>query len=96
MRRGNALTSPLVVRPARDAHGYAKVLWSEGHRAQVEDQQAMIPRAPALWAHRAGKDKIVYGLPGDDGTMRFRFPLRDPNYKKLVAARVSSPQATPK
>jgi len=45
----------------------------------------MIPRAPTLWAHRAGKDKIVYGLPGDDGTMRFRFPLRDPNYKKLVA-----------
>jgi len=35
----NALTSPLVVRPARDAHGYAKVLWSEGHRAQVEDQR---------------------------------------------------------
>lgn len=26
----------------------------------------------------------AYGLPGD-GTMRFRFPLRDPNYKKLVA-----------
>jgi hypothetical protein len=61
-----------------------KVLWREGHRAQVEDQQAMIPGAPTVWAHGAGQDRIGFGLPGDDGTMRFRFSLRDPVYKKLV------------
>lgn len=32
------------------------------------------------WARR-----IAYGLPGDDGTMRFRFSPGDPNDKKLVA-----------
>lgn len=31
----------LVVKPARDARGYAKVLWSEGHRAQVQDSKRM-------------------------------------------------------
>jgi hypothetical protein len=75
----------LVVKPAGHARAYAKVLRSEGHRAQLEDQQAMIPRAPTVWAHGAGQDKIVYGLPGADGTLRFRFSLGDPVYRKLVS-----------
>jgi hypothetical protein len=42
----------LVVEPARDARGYAKVLWSEGHRAQVESQRKGIHgTAPTVWAH---------------------------------------------
>jgi hypothetical protein len=40
---------------------------------------------PRKWcAGGAGHDKIVFGLPGDDGTMRFRFSRGDPNYRKLV------------
>ena len=41
--------------------------------------------APTVWAAGAGQDRICFGLPGDDGTMRFRFSLRDPVYKKLVS-----------
>ena len=76
----------LVVRPARDARGLAKVLWAEGHRAQVESQRKGIHgTAPTVWAAGAREARIVYGLAGDDGTMRFRFSLRDPVYKKLVS-----------
>ena len=38
-----------------------------------------------MWAHGSGQDKIRFGLPGDDGTMRFRFAPDDTNYSKLVA-----------
>ena len=76
----------LVVRPARDARGLAKVLWAEGRRAQVESQRRGIHgTAPTVWAAGAGQDKIRFGLPGHDGTMRFGFSLRDPSYKKLVS-----------
>ena len=71
----------LAVRPVRDARGLAKVLWAEGHRAQVEShRRGMYGTAPTVWAAGAG-----FGLPGDDGTMRFGFSLGDPVYKKLVS-----------
>jgi hypothetical protein len=76
----------LVVRPARDARGLAEALWGEGHRAQVESERRRFHgTAPTVWARGAGQDRIALGLPGDDGTMRFRFSPGDPNYKKLVA-----------
>ena len=75
----------LVVRPTRDARGYAKALGSEGHRAQVEGLKTMGGPVPTVWAAGCGQSKIAYGLPGDDGTLRFRFPVGDPSYKKLVA-----------
>jgi hypothetical protein len=79
----DAAERTLVVKPAQDARGYAKVLWSEGHRAQVQGLQS--GTVPTVWANGAGHDQIAFGLPGDDGTMRFHFPAADPNYRKLVS-----------
>jgi hypothetical protein len=81
----DAAERTLIVRPAQDARGYAKVLWSEGHRGQVRDLQSRIGgTAPTVWAAGAGHDKVAFGLPGDDETLRFRFSPGDPNYRKLV------------
>jgi hypothetical protein len=77
----------LVVRPARSTRAYAKVLWSEGVRAQAEAAASgRYAGPPTVWASGGGETKIAYGLPGDDGTsMRFRFSPGDPVYKKLVS-----------
>jgi hypothetical protein len=76
----------LVVRPARDARGLAKALWGEGVRAQVEsERRGFYGTAPTVSAAGAGQAQIALGLPGDDGTIRFRFSRGDPNYQKLVS-----------
>jgi hypothetical protein len=57
-----------------------------GHRAQVDAWQSAIGGpVPKPWPNGAGHDKIAFGLPGDDQTMRFRFSPGDPNYRKLVS-----------
>lgn len=75
----------LVVRPARNAPGYAKALWSEGVRAQAESAASMYGGAPTVWASGGGQSKISFGLPGDDETLRFRFARGDLVYRKLVS-----------
>ena len=46
----------LVVRPAKDARGLAKVLWSEGVRAQPESAAARyVGDAPTVWASGGGQ-----------------------------------------
>ena len=68
----------LIVRPAPGVRGLAEVLWADAIRAHTAD-------APTVWASACGQTKVAFGLPGDDGTtLRFRFPLRDPVYRKLV------------
>jgi hypothetical protein len=82
----DAAERTLVVKQVPDVRGYAKVLWSEGHRAQVQSlQMAPGDAAPTVWAAGAGHDRIAYGLPGDAETLRFRFSRGDPNYRKLVS-----------
>lgn len=69
----------LVVRPPRDARSYAKVLWSEGVRAQAE------AAAPTVWASACGGSKVTYGLPAGGDALEFRFGRGDPVYQKLVS-----------
>jgi hypothetical protein len=75
----------LVVRPARDARGYAKVLWSEGVRAQAESAASIYGEAPTVWASGGGQSKVAYGLPAGGDALKFRFTRGDPVYKKLVS-----------
>jgi hypothetical protein len=81
----DAAERTLVVKPAKDADGYARLLWRAGHRAG----RRLAMRVRRLSADRVGqrcratKDRLR--LPGDDGTMRFHFPPGDPNYRKLVS-----------
>jgi hypothetical protein len=75
----------LVVRPAGDARGYAKVLWAEGVRAQAEAASGSAGDAPTVWASGGGESKIAYGLPAGGDALKFRFSLRDPVYRKLVS-----------
>jgi hypothetical protein len=51
----------LVVRPARNARGYAKVLWAEGVRAQAEAASGYPGGAPTVWAAGSGQSKVAYG-----------------------------------
>jgi hypothetical protein len=39
-----------------------------------------------VWAHGAGRRQIVRDVPGDGGTVRFRFPCGEPAYRELVGA----------
>jgi hypothetical protein len=74
-----------VVRPARDVRGYAKVLWSEGVRAQVEAAPGYAGDAPTVWASACGEGKVTYGQPTGGDALRFRFGRGDPVYRKLVS-----------
>src|SRR5688572_18618959 len=53
----------------------------EGHRAQVEHERGQWANNSARTVFAAG----VLGLPGDDGSLRFRFYAGYPNYKRLVS-----------
>ena len=80
-------TSGPLAKPAQTPAFWRRRYGARGI-ARVESQRKGIHgTAPTVWAAGAGQAKIVYGLAGDHDTMRFRFPLRDPNYKKLVATR---------
>lgn len=41
--------------------------------------------APTVWASGAGEDRISYGLPGRDGSLRFRFYRGEEIYMTLVS-----------
>jgi hypothetical protein len=75
----------LVVRPARDARSYAKVLWAEGVRAQAEAASGYAGDAPTVWAAGGGQSKVAYGLPAGGDALKFRFGRGDPVYQKLVS-----------
>jgi hypothetical protein len=76
----------LVVRPARDARSYAKVLWAEGVRAQAEAAASRCAGdAPTVWASACGQSKVTFGLPAGGDVLKFRFGRGDPVYKKLVS-----------
>jgi hypothetical protein len=76
----------LVVRPARDARAYAKVLWAEGVRAQAKAATSGYPGdAPTVWASACGESKVTYGVPAGGDALKFRFGRGDPVYRKLVS-----------
>jgi hypothetical protein len=76
----------LVVTPARDARGYAKVLRSEGVGVQAEAAASRYPgHAPTVWASGGEEPKIAYGQPAAGDALKFRFDRGDPVYSKLVS-----------
>jgi hypothetical protein len=78
----DANTRELVVKPAET--GYAALLWREGHRALMHSEGTSRRGAPTVWAYDAGRNRLVYGIPEQDGTLRFRFARGEPAYQKLV------------
>jgi hypothetical protein len=58
---------------------------SETRIRGVSGWSSAAPCCRPRWANGAGQRRIAYGLPGDDGTMRFQFAPGDPNYSKLVS-----------
>lgn len=54
-------TRTLIVRPAPDADGYAKLLWREGHAAMVKAEQRH--GGPSVWADGGGKHQSPAVIP---------------------------------
>ena len=75
-------TQTLIVRPAANADGYAKLLWREGHAEMVKAEERY--GGPSVWADGGGKHQIARGHPGAAGTLRFTFAPGDPAYKELA------------
>ena len=75
-------TRTLIVRPAADADGYAKLLWREGHAEMVKAEQRY--GGPSVWADGGGRHQIARGHPGAAGTLRFQFPPGDRAYQELA------------
>jgi hypothetical protein len=80
--RNDPASRELVLKPAQG--GYAALLWREGHRALME-AGANGRCDPSVYAQDARRNRLVHGLPADDGSSRFRFPRGDPAYRQLVS-----------
>jgi hypothetical protein len=76
-------TRTLIVRPAADADGYARLLWREGHAEMMKAEQRN-GYGPSVWADGGGKHQIARGQPGAAGTLRFTFAPDNPAYKELA------------
>jgi hypothetical protein len=84
--RVDARERELVVRPASTARPWARVLWDETVRKMVEEAKTRrMQSLPTPWADGGGRDRICYGIPERDGSLRFRFYPGHPNYKTLVS-----------
>jgi hypothetical protein len=83
----DAASRELVVKPAPEAPGYARLLWRRGHRALLDDEgrEPWHSKVPRVWASAPGGYQIAVGSPGEDGTLRFRFRTGDPRYRELVS-----------
>jgi hypothetical protein len=82
--RIDAKERELVVKPASDARPLAKYLWGETVRTMAEESARHWQQsAPTPWASGAGQERLCYGIPDRDGSLRFR--PGDPSYTKLVS-----------
>jgi hypothetical protein len=79
-------TRTLVVSRPENASGYQKLAWRGGHEALVRAEQSGWRSAvPFLYAHGAGQSDIAHGLPGDNLTLLFHFPVGKDAYRELVS-----------
>jgi hypothetical protein len=80
-------TRTLVVRRPETASGYERLSWRWAHEALVRAVESGWPTAgaPFLWAHGAGQRDIAHGLPGDNLTLLFHFPVGKTEYRDLVS-----------
>jgi hypothetical protein len=76
----------LVVRRPENLSGYEKLSWRTAHAALVRAEQSGWSSAvPTLWAHGVGQTGIAFGLPGDNLTLLFHFPVGKREYGELVS-----------
>jgi hypothetical protein len=81
----------LAMRPAEQG-SYGAVVWRQGLRELVEDEsfRRYGHTPPGVPAHTPSRRDVARGAPALDGSLRFRFPLRDPAYKELVGKPISA------
>ena len=72
----------LIVKPAPDADGYAKLLWRTGHAAMVKADQTRHGGSNTVWAHSPGHRQVAYATPGREATLRFKLGADD--YRELT------------
>jgi hypothetical protein len=74
-------TRTLIVKPASDAPGRAKLLWREGHAKLMEaDRTGRL--AETVWADGPGQPQVAHGTPGREATLRFK--LQPDAYRRLM------------
>jgi hypothetical protein len=80
-------TRTLIVSRPDQASGYEKLSWRTAHEALVRAEQRGWPASahPFLWAHSAEARNIAHGLPGDNLTLLFHFPVGKREYAELVS-----------
>ena len=76
----------LVVSRPENASGYEKLAWrtAHGYLAQAK-QNGWRSAAPTVWAHSAEARDIAFGVPGDNLTLLFHFPVGKREYVELVS-----------
>ncbi len=78
-------TRSLVVRRPETAGGYEKLLWREAHAALVAAvESGWRGEHPFVWGSGLGNREIVHGLPGENLTLTFHFPVGVAAYASLV------------
>jgi len=76
-------TRTVIVRPAADADGYAKLLWRQGHAALVKAEQTRgRSGSNTVWAHSPGHRQVAYATPGQEATLRFK--LSPDDYREIT------------
>ena len=85
--RINSAERTLVVSRPDQASGYEKLSWRQAHEALVRAEQSGWHRSavPFLYAHGVGQRDIAHGLPGDNLTLLFHFPVGVDAYRELVS-----------
>jgi hypothetical protein len=70
-------TRTLVVSRPGQASGYQKLAWRMAHEALVKSEQGgwRGASAPHVWASGGGQSDIAFGVPGDNLTLLFHFPV---------------------
>ena len=76
----------LVVSLPDKATGF-EMWWRQGHQTLQRTERDRT--GPTVWADGAGQRQIAFGLPGENATLRFHFPVSNGN--TAYAALVSKP-----
>jgi hypothetical protein len=80
-------TRTLHVRLSDQASGYAKLLWQQGWQQlrRAEETGWWRSGVPDVWASAPGAYRVVHGLPGEAGTLKFHFPTGTTAYSELIS-----------
>jgi hypothetical protein len=65
--------------------GYQRLAWRTAHEALQRSEQSGWRGAPLLWADGAEQSDIAHGVPSDNLTLLFHFPVGKEAYRELVS-----------